>query len=225
MTKIDLGSQVVFTSLETHNKEDLVKSTIDAGYIVGPGVSKKTSLLVAGDPNVDSSKARKAREYGIDVISEDEYVATYLGGEVVIDFEAAPYPAPRSVQDISPPKRDVKELKETLKGIRTGLPLHAHVDGEFGVMVVRGPATFSVLGEVWMVGGIPIANKALTPEKSLRLLGAAAGNEEEHRSVDLFANHVEHHHYGNFTVYGPIRNIIGSLHAVGPWIIIDDGDF
>lgn len=219
MTFLEAGSQVVFTSLETHHKDDLVKATIDAGFIVGPGVSKKTSLLVAGDPAVDSSKARKARDYGIPVISELDYVKDYLGGEIKIDIEATPCQAPMSVEDLTPPKREVPKLKSTLAGVRSGVMLHAFLSGEYGPVIVRGPATYSPLGEAWMVGGMPIASKSMTPDKSLRLLGMVDGPELDHETPELFTNHVSHRHYGDFTIYGPVRSVVGTMKAVGPWII------
>ncbi|MDN6300295.1 MAG: hypothetical protein L0J68_08435, partial [Micrococcaceae bacterium] len=74
------GDQVVFTSLEALDKNDLAQAVTDAGYLVGPGVSKKTALLVAGDPDVDSTKSRKARDYGIPVIGEPDFVPRFLGG-------------------------------------------------------------------------------------------------------------------------------------------------
>jgi len=213
--------QVVFTSLETHNKDDLAKSAAAAGFLIGPGVSKKTTLLVAGDPNVDSSKARKAKDYGIPVISEKEFVDAYLGGKVKIDFEAETFAAPTSADDLNSPKRDVKALKLVLAGIRPGVVLHAHLDGDYGQLIVRGPATYSPLGEAWMVGGMPIANKNLTPDKSLRLLGASDGADAEHRTDELSSLQVDHHLYGNFTVYGPVRKIVGTMNGVGPWIIAE----
>lgn len=217
------GSQVVFTSLEIHHKDDLTKATLDAGFIVGPGVSKKTSLLVAGDPDVDSSKARKARENGIPVISETEYVATILGGEVQIDFEAPAYVAPSSITDLAlPTKRDLTALKLAVKGLRTGISLHALLENEYGTMIVRGPIVYSPLGETWMIGGMPIATKALTPDKSLRLLGTIDGPEFDHDSADLASNRIEHHMWGNFIVYAKPRTIIGTSLGTGPWILLKE---
>jgi DNA polymerase-3 subunit epsilon len=40
------------------------------GYVPGAGVTKKSRLVVAADPDSLSGKARKAREYGIPVVSE-----------------------------------------------------------------------------------------------------------------------------------------------------------
>ena len=43
---------------------------IEKGLIVKKGVSKKLDLLVVADPNSQSSKARKARDYGVKIIAE-----------------------------------------------------------------------------------------------------------------------------------------------------------
>lgn len=40
------------------------------GFLVVPSVTKKTELLVVSDPNTQSGKAKKARQYGIRVIHE-----------------------------------------------------------------------------------------------------------------------------------------------------------
>lgn len=217
---LEPGSQVVFTSLELHHKDDLAKAAVDAGFIVGPGVSKKTSLLVAGDPEVESSKARKARDNGIPVISEEEFVRSHLGGAVQIEFEAPAYSAPAGAADLVPAiKRDIKALKEAVKGLRAGISLHALLENEYGVMIVRGPVVYSPLGETWMIGGMPIASKALAPDKSLKLLGTIEGNEVQHSTTEITSNRVEHHMWGNFTVYGPVRNIVGTTLSTGPWIL------
>lgn len=42
----------------------------EAGLIVTSGVSKKLDILVVADPNTQSGKAKKAREYGIRILSE-----------------------------------------------------------------------------------------------------------------------------------------------------------
>jgi DNA polymerase-3 subunit epsilon len=41
-----------------------------AGLVVGPNVTKKTQLVVAADSDTFSGKAKKARLYGVPVVSE-----------------------------------------------------------------------------------------------------------------------------------------------------------
>jgi len=45
-----------------------------AGYKLVDKVTKELGMLVLADPDSGSSKAKKAREYGIEMISEDELV-------------------------------------------------------------------------------------------------------------------------------------------------------
>jgi DNA polymerase-3 subunit epsilon len=42
----------------------------NAGLMVTSNVTKKLDLLVIADPNTQSSKAKKAREYGIRILSD-----------------------------------------------------------------------------------------------------------------------------------------------------------
>jgi DNA polymerase III subunit epsilon len=42
----------------------------EKGLIVVPSVTKKLDLFVVADPNTQSGKAKKARQYGIRVIHE-----------------------------------------------------------------------------------------------------------------------------------------------------------
>ncbi|MET1036164.1 MAG: BRCT domain-containing protein [Arthrobacter sp.] len=215
------GDQIVFTSLELTNKDDLAQATKDAGFVVGPGVSKKTALLVAGDPDVDSSKARKAREYGIAVVSEKDFVDTYLGGVVVPDTDLPTAPAPTGADAVQgTAKRDLPALKAASKTLRDGARFHALFQStEHGRYIVRGPAFYSALGEAWTVGGIPVASSAGVPDKSLRGLALADGSEHAADADDFTALAVEQRPYGRFTVYGPVRTIAGGLRAVGPWLV------
>lgn len=212
------GDQVVFTSLEAVDKGDLAKAVTAAGYVVGPGVSKKTSLLVAGDPTVDSTKARKARDYGIPVIGEREFVDAYLGGDLPVSAEAPDLAAPTSLDELpGNAKRDLPTLKLACAALREELPVHALVKTpEAGTFVVRGPARYSALGEAWMVGGVAVAGAAKAPDKAVRALGVAAGDESTPRD-ELERLDVNHPTYGEFSVYGPVRRHAG-LDLVGPWI-------
>lgn len=67
--KLEVGDQVVFTgelSVPRGQLEDLVQQT---GLRCG-GISRKTKVVVAADPDSQSGKAAKARSYGIPVITE-----------------------------------------------------------------------------------------------------------------------------------------------------------
>lgn len=71
------GKRVCFTGelLSTLNgapirREIAEALASEAGLIVTSGVSKKLDMLVVADPNTQSGKAKKAREYGIRILSE-----------------------------------------------------------------------------------------------------------------------------------------------------------
>ncbi|QSR30772.1 hypothetical protein CFI00_09760 [Nocardioides sp. S5] len=67
--RLEMGDQVVFTgelSVPRGQLEDLVQQ---AGLKCG-GITKKTKVVVAADPDSQSGKAAKARSYGIPVITE-----------------------------------------------------------------------------------------------------------------------------------------------------------
>ena len=44
-----------------------------AGLVVGKSVTKRTVLVVAGDPDSLSGKARKARDYRIPIVTEKAF--------------------------------------------------------------------------------------------------------------------------------------------------------
>lgn len=212
------GDQVVFTSLEALDKNALAQAVTNAGYVVGPGVSKKTTLLVAGDPDVDSTKSRKARDYGIPVIGERDFVERFLDGALPTTAEAPDLSAPASMEDLSRnAKRDLPAVKLACATLREELPVQALVKTpEAGTFLVRGPARYSALGEAWMVGGVAVASSSKVPDKIVRALGMAAGEESTPRD-DLERLDVNHPTYGEFSVYGPVRHQVG-LDLVGPWI-------
>ena len=68
---IDLmpGDRVVFTGEMVRDRGDWEARARDAGLDPG-GVTKKTRLVVAADPNSLSGKAAKARSYGIPIVTE-----------------------------------------------------------------------------------------------------------------------------------------------------------
>jgi DNA polymerase-3 subunit epsilon len=69
---LEPGDRIVFTGSMSRDRsswEDLARSR---GYVPG-GITKKTALVVAADPNSQSGKAAKARSYGIPIITEDAF--------------------------------------------------------------------------------------------------------------------------------------------------------
>jgi hypothetical protein len=223
MSALAPGSQVVMTGLIENDKTDLTKALLEAGFLVGPGVSKKTSALIAGDPDTDSSKARKARDLGLPVFSEAEFIAQYLGGEVAVDLDAETFTAPVTAADIIPTgKRDPKALKAVLAGIRDGMPLQAtlKIDGQF--VVVRGKVIWSELAGAWLLAGLPLGTKTAV-DTSLHLLGLAGGTPGSLGGATLAEGAViealfRHPVYGTFTISGTvIASDIGQL-TLGSWL-------
>jgi DNA polymerase-3 subunit epsilon len=69
--RLSLGDLVVFTG-EMREPRDVWESrALSAGLAVKGGVTKKTALVIAADPDSLSGKADKARTYGIPIVSED----------------------------------------------------------------------------------------------------------------------------------------------------------
>lgn len=76
------GSIVVLTGSMSRPREQLEAALLAAGFATAPAVSKKVGLVVAADPDSLSGKARKARDYGIPVVSESfllQILETELG--------------------------------------------------------------------------------------------------------------------------------------------------
>jgi DNA polymerase-3 subunit epsilon len=67
------GDHVVFTGEMRRERPDWERRAVKAGLRVHPAVTKKVKLLVAADPDTLSGKGRKARDYGIPVITEDAF--------------------------------------------------------------------------------------------------------------------------------------------------------
>lgn len=63
------GDRVVFTGEMNRGRDEWV-STICAAGLASGGISKSTRLLVSADPDSQSGKAAKARQYGIPVVGE-----------------------------------------------------------------------------------------------------------------------------------------------------------
>lgn len=68
------GQVIVFTGIRN---ADMEKEIIDGGGVIGSGVSGKTTLLIAKDPNESSSKIIKAKEQNIPVLSIEEFSVKY----------------------------------------------------------------------------------------------------------------------------------------------------
>lgn len=67
------GDLVVFTGEMDGDRETWEERARDAGYIPHSNVTKKVRLLVAADPDSLSGKARKARGYGIPIITPEAF--------------------------------------------------------------------------------------------------------------------------------------------------------
>ncbi|CAM4185176.1 hypothetical protein GCM10009799_14590 [Nocardiopsis rhodophaea] len=70
---LEPGDQVVFTGASRRSREDWHALAAGAGLAPKNGVTKQTRVLVAADPDSLSSKARKARDRGVPVITEEAF--------------------------------------------------------------------------------------------------------------------------------------------------------
>jgi len=66
---------VVFTGVRSKDAEAFIEAN---GGKVASGVSKKTTLLIAKDPNGSSNSIVKAREFDVKIISLDDFVKKYM---------------------------------------------------------------------------------------------------------------------------------------------------
>jgi len=69
------GMIAVFTGVRN---ADIEKQIVDGGGAIGSGVTGKTTIVIAKDPNEGSSKLNKAREMGIEIASITEFEKKYL---------------------------------------------------------------------------------------------------------------------------------------------------
>lgn len=69
------GMIAVFTGIRNANME---KKIIDGGGLIGSTISNKTTILIAKNPDENSSKLNKAREIGIEIINISEFEKKYL---------------------------------------------------------------------------------------------------------------------------------------------------
>lgn len=67
------GDLIVFTGEMSRLRSEWEEDAAQAGLVPHPAITKKVALLVAADPDSLSGKARKARDYGIPVVTEDGF--------------------------------------------------------------------------------------------------------------------------------------------------------
>jgi DNA polymerase-3 subunit epsilon len=77
------GDVVVVTGQTNEPRDMLEKRALAAGLNVAGYVTRKTRLLVAADPDSLSTKARKARDHGIPIVTEEGFarLVTDLTGQ------------------------------------------------------------------------------------------------------------------------------------------------
>ncbi|GAB3887017.1 hypothetical protein GCM10027612_25100 [Microbispora bryophytorum subsp. camponoti] len=67
------GDLIVFTGEMDGGRDSWEARARQAGYVPHPTVTKKVRLLVAADPDTLSGKARKARAYGLPIVTPDAF--------------------------------------------------------------------------------------------------------------------------------------------------------
>lgn len=67
------GMSVVLTGSMKLDRAAWIERAHAAGLTVCPGITRKTELLVAADPDTLSGKAKQARQYKIPVVSEEAF--------------------------------------------------------------------------------------------------------------------------------------------------------
>jgi NAD-dependent DNA ligase len=69
------GKQIVFTGFRN---TDLEKKIESLGGEIGNSLSKKTSILVMKEKGSGSSKEKKALDYGVEVMTVEEFESLYI---------------------------------------------------------------------------------------------------------------------------------------------------
>ena len=77
--RLEPGDMVVFTGEMAEPRDVWEARAHAAGLLVGAGVTKKTRLLVAADPDSMSGKAQKAAKYGIPVVHPAAFAQMLAG--------------------------------------------------------------------------------------------------------------------------------------------------
>ncbi len=70
--RLSPAAVIVLTGEMLVERGHLEAEILARGFVVGNGVTKKTALVIAADPFTQSSKAKKARAYGIPLLGEQE---------------------------------------------------------------------------------------------------------------------------------------------------------
>jgi DNA polymerase III subunit epsilon len=74
--RLHTGDVVVFTGQLDGDREEWERRAVAAGLrVTGSGVTRRTRLVVAADPDSLSGKARKARQYGIPIVTASAFEA------------------------------------------------------------------------------------------------------------------------------------------------------
>ena len=71
------GKSIVMTGLKEKLKKELLKMLKPTGVEIQSGVTRTTDIVIAADPNGDTSKARKARKLGIPMFTPDQFMEKY----------------------------------------------------------------------------------------------------------------------------------------------------
>lgn len=72
------GDMVVFTGTMPESRDEWERRAVAHGFVPRPAVTKKVKLVVAADPDSLSTKAKRARGYGIPIVDVDRF-RTALG--------------------------------------------------------------------------------------------------------------------------------------------------
>ena len=76
-------SFVITGSLNKFKNRDALKEKIESlGGKVAGSVSSKTTALINNDVESSSSKNKKAKSLNIPILSEDDFIEKYLGGDL-----------------------------------------------------------------------------------------------------------------------------------------------
>lgn len=67
------GKTIVITGTLSHPRNEFEQAILEAGGKLGSTISKNTDALIIADPNSNSSKAKKARELGVTLWSEEDF--------------------------------------------------------------------------------------------------------------------------------------------------------
>lgn len=75
LSVIPAGATICFTGAMSLSRDHLEAMAVRVGLRPLDNVTKRLQVLVAADPTSQSGKAKKAREYGVPVISESDFLA------------------------------------------------------------------------------------------------------------------------------------------------------